>query len=156
MADKFRLAGLLKFRQAQEDQAAAALARANARRKEHSTRLKDARTILAESPTEPETAAAMRASAAARSASRSMLADLHAVSENAEAEAEVAQADLLAAKQAAASLEKLSERHLLDRTEELLREEQHFLDELAGSRGQFGSTEAVTSNDDSVVPGARA
>lgn len=138
MADTFRLAGLLKFRQAQEDQAAAALARANARRREHAGRLKDARTILSESSEEASSAAALRATAAARSASRSMLADLHALSETAEAEAEAAHAELVAAKKAAASLEKLAERHLVGETEDLLREEQRFLDELAGARARSG------------------
>jgi len=157
MADTFRLAGLLKFRQAQEDQAAAALAKANARRKEHAARLNEARTVLSGSAVEVESSAAMRASAAARSASRSMLADLHALSESADAEAEAAQAELVTAKKAAASLEKLAERHLVGQAEELLRDEQRFLDELAGSRGQGGldPATAAESDDDLAVPGGQ-
>lgn len=134
MANPFRLAGLLRFRQAQEDQAAAALARANGVHREHEQRLNRARGTLAATPANASSAAALRASAAARSASRSTLLELQALTDSAAKRAAAAQEDLMAAKKSAASLEKLDDKHQADSQQLLLREEQLFLDELAGSR----------------------
>lgn len=134
MGKSFRLAGLLRFRQAQEEQAAAALARANTRRKEHEGRVGRLRGILADTPSDPGSAAALRASAAARSSARSMLLELHALTDSTTQDAEQAQAELLAAKKSAASLENLADRHRVEQHHLVLREEQLFLDELASSR----------------------
>jgi len=134
MGSPFRLAGLLRFRQAQEEQAAAALAQANVRHKEQVARVNEVRGTLAAAPTDPGSAAALRASAAARSAARSMLLELHALSVSTAADAATAQEKLMAAKKSAASLEKLEEKHDADRHLVLLRDEQVFLDELAATR----------------------
>lgn len=134
MGNSFRLAGLLRFRQAQEDQAAAALARANGRRKEQQEKVTRVRDTLAGVPSDPGSATALRASAAARSSARSMLLELEALTVATEEAAQAAQQELLAAKKAAASLGKLDERHEAEQQTELLREEQVFLDELAGTR----------------------
>ncbi|MGA7204709.1 MAG: hypothetical protein WBX27_08785, partial [Specibacter sp.] len=112
MARSFRLAGLLRFRQAQEDQAAAALAQANARRREQAGRVSVVRAALDSARSDAGSSTALRASAAARASSRSMLVELTALAATAEEAAETAREDLVAAKKTAASLEKLAERHL--------------------------------------------
>ncbi|MDJ0316649.1 flagellar FliJ family protein [Arthrobacter antibioticus] len=140
MGSTFRLAGLLRFRQAQEEQAAASLAQANARRKEQREHVSKVRGTLAAAPSNAGSAAALRATAAARSSSRSMLLELAALTHSVEEAASNAEKDLLTAKKSAASLEKLADRHEMDRQELLLHDEQLFLDELAVSR--------ATSQDD--------
>lgn len=134
MGKSFRLAGLLRFRQAQEEQAAATLARANARRKEHAGRVGQIRTTLAATATDPSSVAALRASAAARSSARSMLLEMQAVTETTVEAVAQAQTELSAAKKSAAALENLAERHKIEQQQILLREEQIFLDQLAASR----------------------
>lgn len=142
MGNSFRLAGLLRFRQAQQDQAAAALARANARRKDHEDRVDRVRGALSGAPSDPGSATALRASAAARSSARSMLLELHGLSDATARAAAAAQADLVAAKKTAAALENLSEKHAAAQHTELLRAEQFFLDELSSSRAAATSTTA--------------
>ena len=139
MARSFRLAGLLRFRQAQEEQAAAALAQANARRRDQAARVSDVRAALDGAATDPGSSTALRASAAARASSRSMLVELSALEATAEDAAEAARENLVATKKTAASLEKLAERHHHERQGELLREDQLFLDELASSRAASGT-----------------
>lgn len=144
MANSFRLAGLLRFRQAQEDQAAAALARANAAHREQQRQLGRARGLLAATPSNPSSAAALRASAASRSAARSTLLELQALAAATADAAATAQQELLTAKKTAASLEKLADKHQVDSSLLLLREEQLFLDELAGTRAHGGGPSADT------------
>jgi len=134
MGQQFRLAGLLRFRQAQEEQAAAALARANGRNREQQDRVNRVLGTLAAGPSDAGTAAALRASAAARASARSMLLELAGLTAAAAQEAAAAADALSAAKKSTASLEKLAERHDADGRQELLRNEQLFLDELASSR----------------------
>ncbi|PYI66859.1 flagellar export protein FliJ [Arthrobacter livingstonensis] len=134
MTKTFRLAGLLRLRKLQEDQASASLARANDNRKSHARRLASARGELADSASDAGSAAALSAAAAARAASRSLLLELRSLATTLEAEADSAQAVLLEAKTAASSLEKLEERHQLDSVSAELLAEQGFLDELALSR----------------------
>jgi len=134
MTQEFRLAGLLRFRRLQEDQASAALARANANRRSHAARAAAARGGLAETSSEVKSAAALAAVSAARSASRSMLLELQGLGAGLVAEADGAQRELLAAKTAAGSLEKLAERHRQAGSTAELAAEQHFLDELAAAR----------------------
>lgn len=143
----FRLAGLLRFRQAQEEQAAAALARANTRRKEHQDSVGAARGTLTGVPTDPGSATALRASAASRAAARSMLLELTALSASVEEEAAAAAEELIAAKKTATSLEKLAGRHEQHQHQQQLREEQLFLDELALSRGSARDTDASLQGD---------
>lgn len=140
MGNSFRLAGLLRFRQAQEDQAAAALARANARRREHADRVGEVRDALSGAPSDPASAAALRASAAARSSARSMLLELQGHSESLTEDVAVAQRAVAVAKKRAASLEKLSEKHVVEQQRLLLHSEQVFLDELSSSRGSATSS----------------
>lgn len=147
MSKSFRLAGLLRFRQAQEEQAAAALARANARRKEHEVRVGRVRGILADTPSDPASATALRASAAARSSARSMLLELHALTDSTSQAAVEAQAELLAAKKSAASLENLELKHRAGQQQLMLRDEQLFLDELASSRSMEASTPGLGAMD---------
>lgn len=130
----FRLAGLLRLRKLQEDQASASLARANDKRKSHARRLAAARGELADSAEEAGSAAALAAAAAARSASHSLLLELQALAATLEAEAETAQGVLIEAKMAASSLEKLADRHQQASVSADLLAEQGFLDELALSR----------------------
>ncbi len=138
MTTAFRLAGLLRLRKLQEDQASAGLARANAGRTAHARRLAGARGDLADSPAEAGSAVALAATAAARSASRSLLLELETLAATLEMEAEEAQAALIEAKTAASSLDKLSERHRQDCVSAELLAEQSFLDELALTRRKDG------------------
>ncbi|MGO4384481.1 flagellar FliJ family protein [Specibacter sp. RAF43] len=131
MTKTFRLAGLLRYRKLQEDQASAGLARANDRRNSHGRRVAGARRDLAETAAEVSSAAALTAAAAARSASRSLLLELQSLATSLDAEAACAQAALVEAKTAANSLEKLAERHELASNAAELLDEQKFLDELA-------------------------
>lgn len=134
MGNSFRLAGLLRFRQAQEDQAAAALARANSRHQAHEDRVDRVRSALTGTPLDPGSAAALRASAAARSSARSMLLELHGVGQTMATDVAAARSELVAARKTAASLEKLSEKHLLEEQHNLLHADQMFLDELSSTR----------------------
>ncbi|WP_192841602.1 flagellar FliJ family protein [Arthrobacter sp. ERGS1:01] len=134
MGRSFRLAGLLRFRQAQEEQAAAALARANARRRDQAARVSNVRAALDGAAVDAGSSTALRASAAARASSRSMLVELTALSATADDAAQAAAQELVAAKKKAVSLEKLAERHRHEHQGELLREDQLFLDELATTR----------------------
>lgn len=134
MGNSFRLAGLLRFRQAQEDQAAAALARANSRHQAHEDRVDRVRSALTGAPSDPGSAAALRASAAARSSARSMLLELHGLGEAAAADVAAAGVELVAARKTAASLEKLAEKHLVEEQRSFLHADQLFLDELASAR----------------------
>ena len=134
MTQEFRLAGLLRFRRLQEDQAASALARANANRRSHGARAAAFKGELAGTSSEVDSAAALAAVSAARSASRSMLLELQGLGARLAAEADGAQEELLAAKSAASTLEKLAERHRQASSAAELAAEQHFLDELAAGR----------------------
>ncbi|HAM25370.1 MAG TPA: hypothetical protein DCP11_01330 [Microbacteriaceae bacterium] len=79
MARMFPLAGLLRLRQIQQDQAASDLASANSRADESSARQRRARAALSTVPAEATSAAVLYAVAAARASSRSMLAELEAL-----------------------------------------------------------------------------
>jgi flagellar FliJ protein len=138
MTKAFRLAGLLRLRKLQEDQAAAALGQANARRTAHGRRLAATRGALADSRSDPASASALAAAAASRAASRSLLLDLQALAATLESDADSAQAALLEAKTAASPLEKLAERHQDEYATAELHAEQGFLDELALSRREAG------------------
>src|SRR5690606_25194034 len=76
MARMFPLAGLLRLRQIQEEQAASDLAVANARAREIASRQSRARKALGSSSAEVSSPAVLYAVAAARASSRSMLAEL--------------------------------------------------------------------------------
>lgn len=133
MTRQFPLAGLLRLRQLQEDQARAEYGAANRRIGE----LADRRTAVLEGDThagaEPDSAVALRAIAAARAAQTGMLADLRALAVLAEGERDAAQAGFAAARARTLGLEKLQDRHAAAVQAEDLAAEQGVLDDLAGS-----------------------
>ena len=79
MARSFPLAGLLRLRQVQQDQAAIDLSAANARVVEGTARQRRARSSLGATSSEATSASVLYAVAASRAASRSMLAELQAL-----------------------------------------------------------------------------
>ena len=132
MAPKFRLAGLLRLRHAQQDQAAAGLASANDRLRDAADARIAARRTLEDQSTDVQDAATLSAVAAARASTRGMLSELDAVTTARREEAAAAQAAYNAARRAAIGLEKLEEKHDVRARAEDLRAEQIVLDEIAG------------------------
>jgi flagellar FliJ protein len=134
MSRQFPLAGLLRLRRLEQDQAAAHLGAVNAQLRAVAAR-KDAALAEAERlPSEAADAASLRAIAAARSASSSLLADLEALTALADAGAERAQQDLAAARARTLGLEKLEARHVAEAAAADLAVEQNVLDELSSTR----------------------
>jgi flagellar FliJ protein len=138
MARSFPLAGLLRLRHLQQDQAASQLAAANARLHESGRSLVQARTLLGESISEVSDPATLQAVAAARASSRSMLAELQAADTLRRSEAEQAQAAFQQARAQAIGLEKLEAQHAVAAAAEELRGEQVVLDEIASGAWHRG------------------
>ncbi|MCG2621634.1 flagellar FliJ family protein [Arthrobacter sp. I2-34] len=141
MARSFPLAGLLRLRHLQQDQAASQLAAANARLRDSGKSLVQARTLLGESTAEVSDPATLQAVSAARASSRSMLAELQAAETLCRTEAEEAQLAFQQARAQAIGLEKLQGQHALSMAAEELRGEQVVLDEIASGtwhRGEAG------------------
>ena len=145
MGRLFPLAGLLRLRHLQQDQAASDLAEANARVAANEARRGRARSALSATSITPDNVAAMNAMAAARSSSRSILADLDALGRNNAASLGEAQAAFDAARAEALALEKLEVRHHETVAGEDLRAEQIVLDEIASTRWHQNSTDTPTS-----------
>jgi flagellar FliJ protein len=138
MSRQFSLAGLLRLRRLEQDQAAAHLGAVNAQLRAVNAR-KDAALAEAEQGlSEAGDSAALRAIAAARSASSSLLADLEALSALADEDAVTAQLALAAARARTLGLEKLEARHTLDVAAADLSAEQTVLDELSTARRGAG------------------
>jgi flagellar FliJ protein len=133
MNRQFPLAGLLRLRKMQEDQAASGLARANSRSTTMRNRRADARTELGNSGETAGSSSAMLAIAAARASSQSMLADLDALSAAAEAQLAAARTEYTEARRQAVGLEKLELRHGAELAVADLRTEQGVLDEIAST-----------------------
>ena len=133
MARPFPLAGLLRLRQLQQDQAAGELAAANAREQETRQARAAAYDALEHSNSQAVDAVTMNAIAAARASSRSMLADLNALGTRRTAEVEAARAEFSAARARSVGLEKLEGKYAAAEAAEDLHTEQTILDELAGS-----------------------
>jgi len=133
MGKVFPLAGLLRLRRLQQEQAAAELAAANARLRAASARRTRAREALELSTSAVHDSATLGALAAARASSRSMLADLDALRGRYESEAGASERDYNAARLTALPLEKLESRHDEEARAEELRAEQSVLDELAAA-----------------------
>jgi len=133
MSRQFSLAGLLRLRQIQQDQAASGLARARSRSTSARAREASARRQLADTDPDIVSSASMRAVAAARSASHSMLADLQTLSRVAEADETAAREEFIAARTRSVGLEKLAARHHAEVTSEELRAEQSALDEISST-----------------------
>ncbi|NKX53614.1 flagellar FliJ family protein [Arthrobacter mobilis] len=138
MSRSFPLAGLLRLRRLQQDQAAGELAAANARLQENGRNIMQARDLLGATVSEVPDTAALHAVAAARASSRSMLADLQAAEQLRRGEAEQARLAFQEARAQAIGLEKLEARHALAAAAEELRGEQVVLDEIASGSWQRG------------------
>ena len=144
MARLFPLAGLLRLRHLQQDQAAGDLAAANRRLKENAERRTRVRGALAGTATDVENTTALRAAVVARASSRSMLADLEALAIERLSERERAQAVFDAARAKSIGLEKLEEKHTAEVSAEDLHAEQAVLNEIASvswHRERNGETE---------------
>ena len=145
MSRLFSLAGLLRLRHLQQDQAASDLAEANARVAANEAHRGRARSALSATSITPDTVAAMNAMAAARSSSRSMLADLDALGRSNASTLSEAQAAFGAARAEAIALEKLEVRHHETIRAEDLRAEQIVLDEIASMRWYRDRTDTPTT-----------
>ena len=133
MNREFSLAGLLRLRQIQQDQAATGLARARSRSNSVRAREAAARRDLGATDDPISSSASLRAIAAARSSSHSMLADLQSLGRIAETEEADARSEFIAARTRSVGLEKLQARHNAEVTTEDLRAEQSALDEIASA-----------------------
>lgn len=133
MNRQFSLAGLLRLRQIQQDQAATGLASARSRSSSVRAREASARRELAAGDAPISSSASLRAVAAARSSSHSMLADLRNLSRIAETEETAAREEFIAARTRSVGLEKLQARHDADVHMADLRAEQSTLDEIAST-----------------------
>ena len=133
MNRQFSLAGLLRLRQMQQDQAATGLASARSRSSSVRAREAAARRDLAVGEAPVSGSASLRAVAAARSSSHSMLADLQALARVAHTEETTAREEFIAARTRSVGLEKLQARHLEEVQTADLRAEQSTLDEIAST-----------------------
>jgi flagellar FliJ protein len=133
MSRAFSLAGLLRLRHLQQDQAAGDLAEANAKIRSSAARIDEARAALENLPADPAGADTLYAIAAARASSGSMLAELAGLDAVARQAAGIAQRGYEARKAAAVSLEKLEERHGIAEAEADLHTEQAVIDEIAST-----------------------
>jgi flagellar protein FliJ len=133
MARAFPLAGLLRLRHLQQDQAAGELAAANSDLQETSVSRERARVALGATSTDTRSVEGLYAVAAARAATRGMLADLDTLGRRHEAAAQHAQAAFDAARARALSLEKLEGRHEKTVATEEQHDEQLVIDEIAST-----------------------
>ena len=133
MNRQFSLAGLLRLRQIQQDQAASGLARARSRSSSVRAREASARRELSATDEAIESSAYLRAVAAARSASHSMLADLQNLARVAETDEATAREEFIAARTRSVGLEKLQARHHAELNTAELRAEQSTLDEISST-----------------------
>lgn len=133
MSRVFPLAGLLRLRNSQQDQAAAALASANTSAKAAAARRESLRIEASMTESEAVSPAALSAIAAARASSRSLLMDLEVLCEARNRAAAAAQSDFVAARTRSVGLEKLADRHQHDWRAGQLKAEQSALDEIASS-----------------------
>ena len=131
MSRQFTLAGLLRLRQIQQDQAATGLARARSRSSSVRARETSARRQLAATDEDIVSSASLRAVAASRSASHSMLADLQNLARVAETDEATARGEFIAARTRSVGLEKLEARHQAEVNTAELRAEQSALDEIS-------------------------
>ncbi len=133
MKREFSLAGLLRLRQIQQDQAASGLARARSRSSSVRAREASARRQLSAADEDIVSSASLRAVAASRSASHSMLADLQNLTRIAEADEATAREEFIAARTRSVGLEKLQARHHAEVNTAELRAEQSTLDEISST-----------------------
>ncbi len=136
MSKQFSLAGLLRLRHMQQDQAAGELASANARLDGTSVQRNRARAALGATRADATSTESLYAMAAGRASMRSMLADLDSMIYQQQGEADEADDAFKLARAKAIALEKLEAKHVQAVTAEELRAEQAVLDELAGTAWQ--------------------
>lgn len=135
MSRPYRLAGLLRLRKLQEDQAASDLAVANAARRAALDLQAVAQGELAHHGFDPVSeTGAWRSAIASRVALRGLVREAAAASELAATEVDQREMAWADARRRAVPLEKLAERHEESEKVEDLRQEQIVLDEIA-SRG---------------------
>ncbi|TFD73993.1 hypothetical protein [Cryobacterium fucosi] len=133
MARTFALAGLLRLRHLQQDQAAGDLAAANAIARANTLRRAQARATLEVLPSSVTGAETLYAVAAARASTRSMLAEMDALGRNHQTAVGEAQAAYDATRAESVTLEKLEGRHGQTVAAEDLHAEQTILDEIAST-----------------------
>ncbi|MET1085870.1 MAG: flagellar export protein FliJ [Arthrobacter sp.] len=131
MARRFPLAGLMRLRRLQEDEAASRLAAANRAAALQADRQRAARHELDLTTSKASGTPALLAIAAARASAGSMLSSLEALAAEHQAAAAEAHEEFLQARLKAAGMEKLEARHQTAARGEALRAEQIGLDELA-------------------------
>lgn len=145
MAKGFPLAGLLRLRHLQEDQAAAELARANADRRRAEKRRRETENMLAGTVLpEHGDELAWQAAIAGRAAMTGLVGEATAALAEAGTRADDATADWSAARTRATTLDKLFDRHVLVVRAEELHAEQLVLDEAATRGHTNGSPNAPT------------
>ena len=131
MPRMFPLAGLLRLRQIQQDQAASDLAAARRRANESAARERRAQSALSGIATDVGDSSVLYAIAAARASSRSMLAELQEIERADRENAEAANESFTTARARSVGLEKLERRHVEGVEHAELRAEQGVLDEIA-------------------------
>ncbi|MDJ0325279.1 hypothetical protein QMG61_16050 [Cryobacterium sp. PH31-AA6] len=142
MARLFALAGLLRLRHLQQDQAAGDLAAANAVAAANAQRRANTRATLEVLPSTVTGAETLYAVAAARASARSMLAEMDALGSNYQSAVGEAQAAYDASRAESVSLEKLEGKHGAAVAADDLHAEQTILDEIASTawhRNRIGS-----------------
>lgn len=143
MARPFPLAGLLRLRHLQQEQAQARLAGAHALLRENTERRRRTRAALGNTAAEASTVAALSAIAAARASSRSMAEDLAALEQLRQEAAETARSEYETSRARSIGLEKLQSRHLRAVITEQLHAEQGVIDEIASTSWHRANTEGT-------------
>lgn len=133
MAQNFPLAGLLRLRQLNQDQAAGKLATANARLAQTRENRDRAASALEGTGSDVGDSISLYAVAAARASARSMLSDLEALDALHRQEQDSAQTEYREARAKTVGLEKLENRHATAAEAEAISAEQKVLDELAAA-----------------------
>ncbi|MCX7522383.1 flagellar FliJ family protein [Microbacterium sp. STN6] len=133
MAPRFSLAGLLRLRHLQQDQAAASLGAAHALLRENSERHTRVRAALRDTASDPTSVAALSAIAAARASTLGMVQELGALGRVHESAVADAQETYEEARSRSIGLEKLEAKHDALVVHEELREEQAVIDEIAST-----------------------
>jgi flagellar FliJ protein len=138
MSRQFSLAGLLRLRHLQQDDAAGQLASANARLDATSVQRNRARAALGATHADVSSTEALYAMAAGRASMRSMLSDLDSMLTQQHAEAAEATEAFGVARAKAIALEKLEAKHIETVMVEELRAEQNVIDEIASTSWHVG------------------
>jgi flagellar FliJ protein len=133
MSKQFSLAGLLRLRHLEQDEAAGKLASANPSLDATSVERNRARAALGATRADVTSTESLYAMAAGRASMRSMLADLDSMIFQQKHDAEEANDVFKQARAQAIALEKLEAKHVEAVAIEELRAEQAVLDELAGT-----------------------